>query len=83
MKRFKTIIVFTYLILTFVGCDNNSNITGNEDGRKIVGIGDVITQTVSLPSFSSISNTIPANINMTVGSPHFFLRLDSALIFNQ
>ncbi len=68
MKRFKTIIVLTFLILTSVGCDNNSNITGNE-GRKIVGIGDVVAQTVSLPSFNSISNTIPANINVTVGSP--------------
>jgi len=68
MKRFKTIIILTSLILTSLGCDDNSNITGSE-GRKIVGIGDVITQTVSLPSFSSISNTIPANINVTVGSP--------------
>ena len=51
MKRFKTIIVLTFLILTSVGCDNN--ITGGE-GRRIEGIGDVVTQTVSLPSFSNI-----------------------------
>ncbi len=66
MKSFKTITVLTFLILTSVGCENN--ITGNE-GRKIEGIGDVITQTVSLSSFSNISSTIPANINVTVGSP--------------
>ena len=68
MKRFNTIIVLTFLILSFVGCDDNSNITGDE-GRRIEGIGDVVTQTVSLPSFSNISNTIPTNINVTVGSP--------------
>ena len=67
MKSFKTITVLTFLFLTSVGCDDNS-ITGSE-GRKIVGIGDVITQTVSLSSFSSISNSIPANINVTVGNP--------------
>jgi len=67
MKRFNPIIVFTFFILTSLGCDNHS-ITGNE-GRRIEGIGDVIAQTVSLPSFSSISNSIPANINVTVGSP--------------
>ncbi len=68
MKNLKTIPILTLITLTSIGCNINSNITGN-DGRKIVGIGDAITQTVSLPSFSNISNTIPANINVTVGSP--------------
>ena len=71
MKAFKINIVFVLVILNSLGCDTTSNITGNDvnDGRKIVGIGDAITQTVSLPSFSNISNTIPANIHVTVGSP--------------
>jgi hypothetical protein len=69
MKAFKINIVFVLIILTSLGCDTNSNIIGEDEGRKIVGKGDIITQTVSLPSFSSISNTIPANINVTVGSP--------------
>ncbi len=64
MKSFKTITVLTFLFLTSVGCDINSNVT-----KRIEGIGDVMIQTVSLPSFSNISNTIPANINVTVGSP--------------
>jgi len=68
MKAFKINIVFVLVILTSLGCDNHLNPTGNE-GRRIVGVGDRVTQTVSLPSFSSISNTIPANINVTVGSP--------------
>ncbi len=68
MKNLKTIIILTLITLTFLGCDN-SNITGEDEGRKIVGVGDRVTQTVSLPSFSSISNTIPASINVTVGSP--------------
>jgi len=69
MKNLKTIIILTAIILTSVGCDYNSNITGNDEGRKIEGIGDVIAQTVSLSAFSNISSTIPANINVTVGSP--------------
>ncbi len=69
MKAFKINIVFVLVILTSLGCDTHSNITGEDEGRKIVGKGDIITQTVSLSSFSSISNTIPATINVTVGSP--------------
>ena len=55
MKAFKINIVFVLVILTSLGCDTNSNITGEDEGRKIVGVGDRVTQTVSLPSFSSIS----------------------------
>lgn len=93
MIRFQTMVVSTLLILTMVGCNEQSTLTGNENGnsdfefdsdfdfefdfdldsrspsKKIEGKGDIVAQTVDLPSFSKISSNIPANINVTVGSP--------------
>ena len=68
MQRFVVLIIFITLLLNFVGCDSDDTITDN-NANKIVGTGDVVSQTVTLPPFHSITNAAIYDVTITKGSP--------------
>lgn len=68
MQRFIVLMILITLMLNFVGCDSDDNVTDN-NVNNIVGTGDVVSKTVNLPPFHSITNVAIYDVNVTKGSP--------------
>ena len=68
MVRIKILIILSIFMLNFIGCDSDDNITGN-NVTNIVGTGDVVSKTLDLPPFNSVTNLGVFAVNITKGSP--------------
>jgi hypothetical protein len=55
-------------MLTFLACESDEDVIDNNK-TTVVGSGDVVSQTVYLPAFHSITNVAITNITVTKGTP--------------
>jgi hypothetical protein len=60
-------LLFLILFLIHTGCEDNDPFDNNQ--RKVVGTGPIVTKTLTLDEFSKIENTGVANIHVALGSP--------------
>ena len=67
MKRFIACVLTGILIVFFIGCDKD-NVT-DSGTIQIVGTGGVVTKTVNLSAFHSITNIAMTSVKVTKGTP--------------
>jgi hypothetical protein len=65
MKKVFYSMIFTVLILTIQGCENDFG----HHKITVIGTGPVVTRNLDLQSFKKIENTGIANFYITIGSP--------------
>lgn len=65
MKKVFYSIIFTVLILTIQGCEDDFG----HHKITVIGTGPVVTRNLDLQSFKKIENTGIANFYITIGSP--------------
>jgi hypothetical protein len=68
MKILPIFIIISTMMLIFLACDSDENVTDNNK-TTVVGTGEVVSKIVDLAAFHSITNVAIANITVTKGTP--------------
>lgn len=68
MGKYIALIILIALMFNFLGCNSNDDVTSS-NVIQVVGTGPVVSQTVNLPTFHSITNKAIFEVNVTKGSP--------------
>ena len=66
-----TFIIVIIFLIGFTSCDNDNNITNNNNNNTVtvIGTGNVVSDTITLAAFHSVSNLASFDIKITKGSP--------------
>jgi hypothetical protein len=67
MKHITIPFLAGLVFMIYAGCEDNDPLDNNQ--RKVVGTGPIVSKTLTLDEFTKIENTGVANIYVTLGSP--------------